>query len=158
MGIEATRRWQAENPERVRAAGRKFDETHREERAAAAKSRYNPAAQAARYAALSAEEKQERYRKNEARKKQKVQYVQQLKADMPCVDCGGFFHYAAMDFDHKAGARDEGDDSVAFLAHHGASLKRIDAEISKCDLVCANCHRLRTWQRLRASASDTLSA
>jgi hypothetical protein len=30
------------------------------------------------------------------------------------------------------------------------SLDKVLAEIAKCDLVCANCHRLRTWQRAPA--------
>jgi hypothetical protein len=33
------------------------------------------------------------------------------------------------------------------MAGHGFSIETLKAEIAKCDLVCANCHRLRTWKR-----------
>jgi hypothetical protein len=27
------------------------------------------------------------------------------------------------------------------------SMEKIEREAQKCDIVCANCHRLRSWQR-----------
>jgi hypothetical protein len=35
---------------------------------------------------------------------------------------------------------------VACMA--GMSRKLVDAEIAKCEVVCANCHRIRTSERL----------
>lgn len=56
-----------------------------------------------------------------------------------------------MDFDHRPGT--EKVRNVA--AMRGCSLKRLLEEIKKCDLVCANCHRLRTFQRImRRSSHD----
>ena len=34
----------------------------------------------------------------------------------------------------------------------GKTLKRIQEEIEKCDVVCATCHRIRTWNRLPQNA------
>jgi len=50
-----------------------------------------------------------------------------------------------MDFDHLPG-----EDKVKYISKMVArswSLAKIDAEIAKCELVCANCHRIRTARR-----------
>jgi len=57
----------------------------------------------------------------------------------PCMDCGGQFHYSQMDFDHKNG-------KILEVARMRYSPSVFD-EIKKCELVCANCHRIRTYQR-----------
>lgn len=59
-----------------------------------------------------------------------------LKA-VPCLDCGGIFHYCQMEFDHVRG------DKIAPIANLRTEAS-ILAEASKCDVVCTNCHRLRT--------------
>jgi hypothetical protein len=62
----------------------------------------------------------------------------------PCVECGGEFHPAAMQFDHRPGV-DKAFDVSWGIARY--SRERILAEIAKCDLVCANCHAVRTYER-----------
>ena len=73
--------------------------------------------------------------------------VDALKA-RPCADCGVEYPPYVMDFDHL------GDqvkvDAVAKLIRN-ANLGAILAEIEKCEVVCANCHRERTHQRRRSS-------
>jgi hypothetical protein len=49
-----------------------------------------------------------------------------------------------MQFDHRPG---EGKSFDVASAVRGYSRKRILAEIAKCDLVCANCHAVRTYRR-----------
>ncbi len=71
-------------------------------------------------------------------------YVDDIKANNPCVDCGEKFHPVAMDFDHPRGGKTMG---VAQLVGSGYKLNLIKAEIAKCELVCACCHRVRTWKR-----------
>ena len=70
---------------------------------------------------------------------------------VPCADCGGVFAQCSMDFDHR-------DPSTKLRAVMGMisnfGLDRILAEVAKCDIVCANCHRLRTFQRRSASAAE----
>lgn len=80
-----------------------------------------------------------------------LEYVRQQKAGKPCVDCGHSFHHAAMDFDHIRGEKFA---SVSQLAAYGYSIRSIDEEIAKCELVCANCHRVRTYQRKHGSEED----
>lgn len=78
-------------------------------------------------------------------------YVNAAKAK-PCGDCGGVFHHTAMDFDHVDSSTKKYD--VSRLAHSRVSIAMISAEIAKCELVCANCHRVRTWSRQRSAMSS----
>lgn len=61
----------------------------------------------------------------------------------PCMDCGNCFPPECMDFDHRPG--EEKLDGIGRLMN--GPKDRTLAEMQKCDLVCANCHRIRTRQR-----------
>jgi hypothetical protein len=61
--------------------------------------------------------------------------------DVPCADCGGRFHPCAMDFDHINGTKEY---NVGRMVGQ-ASEARLLAEIAKCEVVCANCHRVRSF-------------
>lgn len=63
----------------------------------------------------------------------------------PCTDCGDCFPVCCMDFDHRKGEKKEYNVGSMF-AHHYAR-EKIEREIAKCDLVCSNCHRVRTRDR-----------
>lgn len=63
---------------------------------------------------------------------------------VPCADCGERFPPYVMDFDHVRGDKN---DTVARMAARPVPLLELLTEIAKCDVVCANCHRLRTHQR-----------
>ena len=67
------------------------------------------------------------------------QLLQALK-NVPCLDCKGTFHYCQMDFDHVRG---EKINHVSWMK----SKADILSEASKCDVVCANCHRERTQKQ-----------
>lgn len=79
--------------------------------------------------------------------------VRRFKAETPCADCGGRFHPAAMQFDHRPGETKHND--VANLCKRGAR-QAVWREIKKCDVVCANCHAVRTFER-RGSLEDWLA-
>ena len=64
--------------------------------------------------------------------------------DVPCADCGGSFPPCAMDFDHRD-SREKRTEVTRMIGRAGTA--RILDEIAKCDIVCANCHRLRTFRR-----------
>lgn len=64
-----------------------------------------------------------------------------LKA-LPCLDCGDRFPPEAMDFDHVRGTKKY---VVSCMWRHKWS--SVLAEMAKCDLVCACCHRTRTQTR-----------
>ena len=60
----------------------------------------------------------------------------------PCTDCGVQFASCAMDFDHVRGPKLF---NISF--HSGYTYEQLLAEIEKCEVVCSNCHRIRTAKR-----------
>jgi L-lysine 2,3-aminomutase len=64
--------------------------------------------------------------------------------NVPCGDCGGRFPPCSMDFDHLDPAKKHSR-VPALIGRAGDD--RILAEVAKCDIVCANCHRARTVTR-----------
>jgi 5-methylcytosine-specific restriction endonuclease McrA len=62
--------------------------------------------------------------------------------DVPCADCGKKFEPFQMDFDH----RDPSSKLFNLTAGRAAlmSTAKLRIEAAKCDIVCANCHRVRT--------------
>lgn len=68
-------------------------------------------------------------------------YVAEAKRDIPCADCGGTFPPCCMHFDHVP----ERGPKLFNLGAASHSIKAVQAEIEKCDIVCANCHAIRTW-------------
>lgn len=73
----------------------------------------------------------------------KREFIKSLK-DFPCKDCGIKYPFYVMDFDHLPEFKKE--IKMANCAHHYSD-KKILEECKKCDVVCSNCHRVRTWKR-----------
>src|SRR5579872_1945432 len=67
-----------------------------------------------------------------------------------CVDCGYRLHPEALDFDH---VNDDKRNNVATLANRGVAVNTLFVEMQKCEVVCANCHRLRTMRRRRSAVA-----
>lgn len=59
----------------------------------------------------------------------------------PCADCGIAYPPVVMQFDHVRGVKVE---SVSRMVSSGVGQDTIAKEIAKCEVVCANCHALRT--------------
>ena len=67
-----------------------------------------------------------------------------LKAGKPCTDCGRIFPHQVMQWDHRPGTEKLGEISGDFKTR---TREEILTEIAKCDLVCTNCHAMRTFSR-----------
>ena len=69
--------------------------------------------------------------------------LSELKEKSGCVDCEVKYPYYVLDFDHTRGTK------VANISQmlNTYSVEDIFKEIDKCDVVCANCHRERTYKR-----------
>ena len=70
--------------------------------------------------------------------------VRQIKEKTPCADCGKFWPYYVMQFDH---VDDNKVDDVSKILRHTGSRPKVMKEISKCEVVCANCHAERSHRR-----------
>lgn len=77
--------------------------------------------------------------------------LQAIKLERGCADCGYNEYAAALDFDHLPGSVKKYRPSTMPA---GTSWANIAAEIAKCEVVCANCHRVRTFKRLRAKTGE----
>jgi len=88
-------------------------------------------------------EKAKRWKKGAAQESlaSRRRSLREAKA-VPCADCGNAYPYWVMDFDHV-----RGDKSFNIAGGVLTGRARLESEVAKCDVVCANCHRRRTWQR-----------
>lgn len=82
--------------------------------------------------------------------KKKLENIRQFIRDQknkPCQDCKIKYPYYVMDFDHRP---DEIKNfNLADIARLQPRLEIIVEEINKCDIVCSNCHRIRTHSRTK---------
>jgi hypothetical protein len=87
------------------------------------------------------EKNKDYYLKRNRRRKLEVHtWIRQYKETIPCKDCGKIYPHYVMDFDHLR-------DKTGTVSHMQTTLPRIKREIEKCELVCSNCHRIRTYNR-----------
>ncbi len=88
----------------------------------------------------------ERLRKQRLERSNKMAaWFESIKDNQFCKDCGVSHRHWRLDFDHLDGKIYK----PSRLKNSLHSRETVLAEISKCDLICANCHRLRTWNRMR---------
>jgi hypothetical protein len=78
------------------------------------------------------------------RQKKNKEIIEQAKS-RPCADCGGEFSSWQKDFDHVKGEKAE---RVGYIAM-SRSTEALLIEIAKCEVVCAVCHRIRTFSKKR---------
>lgn len=75
-----------------------------------------------------------------------------IKVALGCSDCGWREDARGLDWDHVRGTKTA---SIAVMIANGASFTDLLAEMEKCELVCANCHRIRTCERRVAGSIRT---
>ncbi len=61
----------------------------------------------------------------------------------PCTDCCIEYPYYVMEFDHL----DRSEKLFNISQYQGKTKVELLDELSKCELVCANCHRIREHNR-----------
>ena len=71
-------------------------------------------------------------------------FIKNLKESNPCPDCGINYAHYIMEFDHIPGHTKV--DTINNLRNLG-NMHVLEEEIKKCEIVCSNCHRKRTYER-----------
>lgn len=84
----------------------------------------------------------QRYIDNAIAAKEKLRAHIRAVKDTPCLDCGIKYPYYVMQFDH---IRDKKYHVSRLVSSN--NMKKLEAELAKCEIVCANCHAERTYQR-----------
>ncbi len=69
---------------------------------------------------------------------------------VPCADCGIRYPHYVMDFDHVRGVKAG---NVSLMKAEGQA--KLLAEVAKCDVVCSNCHRERTFGNKKYAARES---
>ncbi len=89
----------------------------------------------------------QKYYSNKARKRDLVirheyqEYVANYLFSHPCVNCGES-NILVLEFDHID--HDNKISDIGTMSRNGMSLHKIVDEIDKCQILCANCHRIKT--------------
>lgn len=76
------------------------------------------------------------------RKLKMRELVNNIKS-VPCKDCENIFPPYVMDFDHLFDKQFD----VSRMISNGLAVFKVLEEIDKCEIVCSNCHRIRTYKR-----------
>lgn len=98
-------------------------------------------------------EKDEARRKNLILRRNLISGVTEPLLKAGCTDCRKCFPPESMDFDHVTGEKLVGIADLASSSYSDAELLLLlEEELKKCEVVCANCHRIRTINRHQNSA------
>ena len=81
--------------------------------------------------------------RNSSRRNKIVRFIQEYKAGKKCADCGENYPYWILEFDHLK----DKNFTIAQFRCTTMSLEIVKEEIEKCDVVCSNCHKNRTFNR-----------
>lgn len=95
--------------------------------------------------------REQKYVTRERRNKEASERLLAYLMAHPCVDCGND-DPRVLEFDHR-----EPDDkraSVAMMTRKGAAWATVLEEMAKCDVRCANCHRIRTYEQFGSHRAE----
>lgn len=77
------------------------------------------------------------------REEERKGFLNAIKLERGCMDCGYRTHAVALHFDHRPG-----EEKLFSIGNATCrTWSKVLAEIEKCDVVCANCHVVRTATR-----------
>ena len=93
------------------------------------------------YVGIGQKRKTDKRRKKSRTKIRK--FLQEYKSTKRCADCKEYYPYWIMEFDHLKNKNF----TISQFSSKTMSMKIIKEEISKCEVVCSNCHRNRTFNR-----------
>mgnify|MGYP001617195566 CR=1 FL=1 len=150
--LDAVKRWRKNHPEKAKENQLKQNEKRKEERRNGVK-RYNSKVRSKWYSCKRKDtEWIERIRKQANERKRKIiEFLNEYKLEKGCKDCSYRKYAVALDFDHVDGVKERN-------VCNSKSIKQAMEEIKKCEIVCSNCHRIRTYNRLYPCKPDIFEA
>ncbi len=77
------------------------------------------------------------------------EWFQNYKENLSCTKCGSS-DFRVLEFHHASGDKEH---NVSDMITAGYSTERVQGEIKKCDVLCANCHRIVHWEQAKAAGS-----
>lgn len=80
-------------------------------------------------------------------------WLQEYLKFHPCVRCGET-DIRVLDFDHLRDKVTE----VTSLVQRCCGVAKVKEEISKCQVLCSNCHRIITWERRQPSSTMVVAS
>ena len=95
------------------------------------------------YEANKSKIKQRSKKRNRKQRNANKAYVDKIKIESSCVDCGEG-NPLVLDFDHVKGEK-VGD--ISSMVYQSYCVESIQKEIDKCEVRCSNCHRVATHNR-----------
>lgn len=87
-------------------------------------------------------------RRKQVRADYRIKIVEFFKTH-PCVDCG-ITDIRLLEFDHLG----DKEFNIGTAIASAGNWLRIEKEIAKCEVRCANCHKLKTYERLGSTWHD----
>lgn len=91
---------------------------------------------------MSPEAKRHKIELQNNRRRSHLEWCASFKESQGCTDCG-ITDSRVLDFDHLPEYKKD----FVIAKGYSKSLEVIKAEVAKCEVVCANCHRIRTYER-----------
>jgi hypothetical protein len=76
------------------------------------------------------------------RSRENREMLAKIKLEKGCCRCGYNGHHSALDFNHIDPSTKKF--NLGEVGHR--SIKLIMAEVEKCEVMCANCHRIHTYE------------
>ena len=79
--------------------------------------------------------------RNQAFQQTRRDLINKIKIDRGCAKCGYNAHSAALDFNHI-----HSDKTFNVSQDTKVAMHKLLLEIDKCEVLCANCHRVHTYE------------
>jgi len=79
--------------------------------------------------------------RNQAFQQTRRDLINKIKIDRGCAKCGYNAHSAALDFNHI-----HSDKTFNVSQDPKVAMHKLLLEIDKCEVLCANCHRVHTYE------------
>lgn len=137
---EKKKQWRKENSEKYNQYQRDYYSKTREQRNAQQREKYASDPEYAEKCKAAAKKRLDTIRQ------ERGSYLSALKMEKGCIKCGYREHPAALDFDHR-----NPKEKLFIISSYGRRpWDLVLEELKKCDVVCANCHRIKSAENWKA--------